>query len=748
MVSQSLNEKSLGKLKEEIQNADIISKLEFEDNIDPNVNYDKFDQILQAAITKHLPKQTKRLKKYKDKKTPWITNGILKSIRFRDKLYSILKTTSRNCSEYNARKTNLQTYNRILKQNIRCAKRSYYQQCFQKYKSDIKNTWKTIGSLLNKTDSKKDIPSYFVIHDHKLDDQRQIANEFNNYFVQIGSQLANKIVNQQNKSFTQYLKQSQSNIFQFQNIDQQKILKIIDGLSPKSSSGFDGISTILLKGIKNEICHPLTLIVNQTLKTGIFPDKLKVSKVIPVYKKGENTDIANYRPISLLPSVSKIFERIIHEQITDHFNRYSLLFHSQYGFRSNHSTEYAALELVDKIIAQMDNRKTPISIFLDLTKAFDTIDHNILLHKLEYYGIKGQALDLLKSYLTNRKQYVTYGSVSSDLMEITHGVPQGSILGPLLFIIYVNDLSHATNIFNTILYADDTTLVACLENFNKNKDAPISEIENQLNTELQKVNEWLNLNKLSINTSKTKGMIFTSANQNDPPQLQLRMNNNNINWIDEFNFLGITIDAKLNWKSHINKISNKISKILGILYRIKNIVHPKILHLLYNSLISPHLSYGILTWGYKNTQSILKLQKKAVRIIAKAKFNAHSDPLFKDLCLLKIEDILKLQELKLYYKLKHNLLPRYLSTEIFTPLTDIHPYNTRRSHLMYTSRVQHEYAKRCMRYSIPTSVLEAPSCILNKIETHSIEGYVNYIKYFFLEQYQVTCQIINCYICR
>ena len=214
------------------------------------------------------------------------------------------------------------------------------------------------------------------------------------------------------------------------------------------------------------LIKPLTVIVNQMINTGIFSQMLKIAKVVPLYKKGDKNLLINYRPISLLPSISKIFEKIIYIQMYKYFEENNLFFTSQYGFRIDYSTELAAFEVADRIICDMvDRGKIPFNIYLDLSKAFDTIDHKILFKKSDYYGIKGTSLNLIQSYLSNRKQFVNYNNTMSDLLTIIMGVPQGSILGPLLFLIYMNDLNYSSKYFDFIIYVDDTTLSSVLTTF-------------------------------------------------------------------------------------------------------------------------------------------------------------------------------------------------------------------------------------------------------------------------------------------
>ena len=241
-------------------------------------------------------------------------------------------------------------------------------------------------------------------------------------------------------------------------------------MNSKKSSGHDGLSLNLLKDIKLELAKPITLIINQSLNTGIFPDKLKIAKITPIHKQNDKTRIDNYRPISLLLAISKIIERAMFYQITTYFNINKLFHNNQYGFRKKYSTELAALEVIDRITCNMDNGKIPFIIYLDLSEAFDTLDHNILIEKLKFYGLTQSALTLLESYLHERKQYVQINDAYSNVTLTSCGVPQGSILGPLLFIICINDRALTSKYFKFIIYADDTTLMGNLNEFDINKE--------------------------------------------------------------------------------------------------------------------------------------------------------------------------------------------------------------------------------------------------------------------------------------
>ena len=455
----------------------------------PNDSYNSLENVLMEAKAKHFQPREVNYNKYKHKYSPWITSGIIPSIKYRDLLYWKLKKTDALSPEHSDLSNNLRLYNSILKRNIRLTRTDYYAEKFEKYKLDIRRTWSIINEALNKSQKKDYFPNYFIVDGNKTNCKTNIANSFNSFFANIGKKLSDKINCDTRNTINTYLKQNIISSFAFECVEVNDVLKIISDLAPKKSCGIDHISSKLLKRISIIIAAPLAHIVNQSLCTGIFPDRLKIARVIPLYKKDDPHLVDNYRPISILPAISKVFERIVFNQLYDYMYKNELFYVSQYGFRKINSTELASVELVDRIRLDIDKGRIPLSVFLDLSKAFDTLDHSILLKKLNFYGISGIPLQWFSSYFMNREQLVDYDGTFSSVTILNTGVPQGSILGPLLFIIYMNDIHEASENFHAILYADDTSLFSSFGSFNvsvngNNFDKHV--LSTNINNELQK----------------------------------------------------------------------------------------------------------------------------------------------------------------------------------------------------------------------------------------------------------------------
>jgi hypothetical protein len=713
-------------------------------NTDPNISYNLLENVITDAKIRHLKPTKARLNHYKHKKNPWITAGIITSIKFRDKLYRRLRKTDPNAAIYQTLEHNLRTFNSILQRNINTAKKMYYEQTFFKHVNDIKKTWSTINDLLNKCKKKNEYPTSFTVHGKEIRDKKDIANQFNNFFGSIGPDLSARIPNHKDLSVKKYLKKEILHSFKLITLEQDEVKKILTSITTKHSSGYDNLSTCLLKKISPLIIGHITAIINQSFFTGIFPDKLKIAKIIPLYKKDDPQKLENYRPISILPAISKLFEKAVFIQLYKYLNTNNLLYKNQYGFRTLHSTEMASLEVIDIILKKLDEKKIPLGIFLDLSKAFDTLDHNILLHKLQYYGVKDVELKWFQSYLCNRFQFVSFEGTSSSMLPMITGVPQGSVLGPLLFILYMNDIHYATDKFHAILFADDTSLTSTLCTFGKKLS--LNELSNSINIELKKVQTWLEINKLSLNVKKTKFMIFHSNKRDIQNHIPcLKINEQQIERVNEFNFLGLTLDQHMTWNAHVQKVSNKISKTIGVMNRLKRYLPLSVLRTLYNSLILPHLQYSLLAWGTKSCR-LFKLQKRAIRLISSSKYNAHAEPIFKKLNLLKIEDLYKLKIMKLYYNYTNRKLPKYFES-MFTLISNTCLHNTRQQGIFYQFTTKTVIGHKCVRHILPEVLNKTQKCITDKVSTHSYQGFSLYTKKIFIKSYNETCVKENCYIC-
>ena len=382
--------------------------------------------------------------------------------------------------------------------------------------------------------------------------------------------------------------------------DHYEITKIITSLKSKNSSGHDNINSKFFKLIKQDIISPLVILFNKSLETGVVPDLMKLAEIIPIYKSKDKTLLNNYRPISLLPIFSKLMEKIVHIRLYNFLMSKHIFYNSQYGFRKHHATAHAIHEFVDNTVNAFDNKLLTLSVFLDLSKAFDTIDHNILLKKLDWYGIRGKALDWFRSYLTDRTQYVKYNNPKSSIKTLPCGVPQGSVLGPLLFIIYTNYLPNCLIVTKAILFADDTTIFLS----SQNKQF----LYESVNKDLHSLSEWFQTNKLSLNVSKTNYVLFNNTRVDNADNFNLTIANKSIERKNEVKFLGLYLDSKLDWNAHIKFVRNKMNSALYAMRRSKNILKQSHMMTLYYSLFYPYIDYGITLWGASYTQHINKLQ--------------------------------------------------------------------------------------------------------------------------------------------
>jgi hypothetical protein len=428
--------------------------------------------------------------------------------------------------------------------------------------------------------------------------------------------------------------------------------------------------------------------------------------------------------------MSKILEKIMYARLHEFIDVHKILTPHQYGFRPKHSTYMAINDFYLKVTDDLDKKLHTVGLFLDLSKAFDTLNHNVLLQKLNTYGIRGLANDWIKSYLTGRKQYVSFNQHSSSSSNITCGVPQGSILGPLLFLLYINDLPTSSPSSSFIIFADDTNIIFSHED-------PLT-LESLINKELNNISNWFKLNKLSLNIDKTNFMIFKNKHSNKPDiDVTIKIDNKVINKVSTTKFLGILIDNNLSWKSHNSHVTKTISKYNGIIRKVRPFLPLKSLHTLYNTFILPYLSYCAIIWADKNNtnlDSLFLIQKKSVRTCTNSLWLDHTNPLFTQLETLKVYDIYIHQLATFMYRYDHDLLPRHICDTLFQINADCktHHYDTRQSSDIHINKTSTNLAKNTIKTqgailwnSINLGIKNSPSLATFKknLKKHIISQY-------------------------
>ena len=382
-----------------------------------------------------------------------MTNGLKNACRKKNLLYKEFLKTRTNVSEEKYKK-----YINKLTAIMRRCEKQYFTELLEISKGNMKETWKILNGLINKKTKGKQISMEFNGDDSKITEDKAIANGFNNFFVNIGPSLEKRIPKFNDILFTQYLPDKIDDTMFLQPVTEEDILQLVVNAKSKKSKDHDQFDMCLVKKIIPHIVKPLAHICNTSLMNGIFPDRMKIARVIPLLKNGDVKEFSNYRPVSILSQFSKILEKVFHNRLMSFINDKQILNNSQFGFRKNMSTAMAIIELVEEITTAIDEGKTTVGVFINLKKAFDTVDHNILAKKLEHYGIRGLAKDWVCSYLANRTQYVCINYSNSDCLDVKCRVPQGSILGTALFILYVNDMCNVSKSLKSILFADDTNL--------------------------------------------------------------------------------------------------------------------------------------------------------------------------------------------------------------------------------------------------------------------------------------------------
>lgn len=477
------------------------------------------------------------------------------------------------------------------------------------------------------------------------------------------------------------------------------------------SVGVDKISVFVLKACATEISQSIANLINRSLLSGKFPQQWKRSKIIPIHKSGDKSSPSNYRPISILPCVSKILERVVQRQVLEFLHENNILSAAQSGFRPRHSTSTTLLKVTDDWLHATDKKEYTGVVFVDLRKAFDIVNCDILIKKLNNIGISGTPCSWFKSYMSDRVSRTLINAELSFESVIECGVPQGSLLGPLLFIVYINDLVKCIKTCQVQLYADDTVLYF--------SHPSIDRIELALNSDLENMYYWMCQNKLSVNCQKTVCMLIGSNHMISKKNvLRVSLNDISIDQVHHVKYLGVLVDEKLNWNLHIDNMLKKIGQMVGFLGRLRRFLSESVLKLIYSSLILPYFDYGDVIYSAafrKYTDRLQKLQNRAGRIILKIKPESH-------VSVLEMHNALNWQlldkrrnhhSLVLMYKIMNNLTPEYLRNE-FELRT--HSYPSRIGAQIKLPKPRTNYLKRSFKYrnakaynTLPPHIKSSPS---------------------------------------
>ena len=688
----------------EANNAKFQSLIESEDwsevSLHENceVQYEKFCEIYTKHYDEAYPLNKSRPRRKNERRDPkpWILPWLEDACARRHELHHLKITTST--------KANDEAYEKIDKfcnKHIDLAKAKYYKKFFDEHCENSKKQWQMINTLLNRKLKEKNSIKLKGDDGSIISNGTDVAAKFNNYFSNIASNIKAQISARQTfdpGGFSRYLRNPTANSMYLRPVTPTEVSEVI--LKFKNKSTLDTkIGPMKVANHNSKFTGVISTIINSSFTQGIFPTALKTARVIPIHKGGSKTDVTNYRPISLLSSFSKIYEKLMHTRVLEFLDKNGSLFESQYGFRPGMSCEHALLNAQNSILHYLGRKQIAVLLLLDYSKAFDLLEHKILLKKLEHYGIRGIALSWFDSYLHDRHQFVTVNGVDSSPKTINYGIPQGSILGPLLFVIYINDLPGISDLAKFILYADDANIIVTGHNE--------EEIQSKLSLIVTLLVNWVSSNGLSLNLKKTHYMVFSNRRV-DYSKISLNISGTNIERVTEARFLGVIIDEKLTWCKHITAVRLKMSRYIGIMFKLKRHLPLKVRLQLYHSFIEAHVNYCSLAWGFAakcHIETLFRKQKQGMRMVMPGYVNyfykdgklpAHTREAFCKFEILTIHGIIVKNALTLMHRMKH--FPNTVPVSIRNLFPDNMP--THGSNHENSSEWLDTYNNRCFKASI------------------------------------------------
>lgn len=613
---------------------------------DSQIAYQLFIEKLNNYINTSTTETITNFNK-KKKLKPWITAGLITSIQHRDKMkVRLLKNYSLELeNEY-------KNYRNRINHLIRKTKNEFYQTKIAEAGNDYKKIWSLINNISGKTEKKKVDNTDILITGTKecTNNNLEKANIFNSYFKNVGIDMAKnipKIEYPKNINNTEIVERS---IF-LKPVTNNEVIMLISKLKNNSAPGSDKIAAVTLKNIHEFIILPLKHIINLCFSSAKIPKEWKETIITPIHKSGDDSKPSNYRPISMINNLAKIFENALKDRLLDFFRLNKVINTNQYGFMKNSSTEKALLGLVKQINKAMDLSLKSVAIFLDLAKAFDTVSHRILLQKLHQYGVRGKSLELLENYLSDRYQKVKIGQDLSTTTKVEIGVPQGTVLGPILFVVYINSIFKIKNLSGHIIcYADDTAIFFSGKDWN--------EVRHLAETDMQKIHEWLTYNMLTLNITKTKYLTFSPTIVDQPHDFGIKLHHSDcdtqncacpvLQKVSSFKYLGILVDQHIRWSSHITYINNRLRSLIHKFYILRSILSRKNMLILYNSLAESLLRYCIVAWGAAfntTTQILQRTQNVILKIILFKNWRYNTEQLYKDTNVMNLKLLFSYQSL-------------------------------------------------------------------------------------------------------